>query len=357
MYLTVVFRTRFLFLCSAGILLLFILLSGCAPQKVDNTLKDTTNTDSRVVQSSSSSKEAAKAASAAKREELDNRVIGSPMMVTSDYFREVNAQGGSGNSIKLFGDSKREKELEERLEALESRLMGLPQRAKGVDGMPVLRRKVVMLSLLGDMGLDVLSLLPAALRRTNGLVPVDASYLSELLKSRGYSESELLKASVRRDIAGFAGIHAYVLVYFPQSNLPAFAKTDLRIDVFHATEPLLIASFLTNIKEFDSVAAKISDDVVRATEWSCRIVKIDGEKVFLNAGRLTGLQPGDRLRVFARGKEVSDPITGHSLGFATGDMKGELVIENLFSVDAAEAKIVSGSGMEIGDTVKMAALS
>jgi hypothetical protein len=290
-------------------------------------------------------------------EELDNRVIGSPMMVTSDYFREVNAQGGSGNSIKLFGDSKREKELENRLEALESRLMGLPQRAKGVDGMPVLRRKVVMLSLLGDMGLDVLSLLPAALRRTDGLVPMDASYLSELLKSRGYSESDLLKASVRRDIAVFAGIHAYVLVYFPQSNLPAFAKTDLRIDVFHATEPLLIASFLTNVKEFDSVAAKISDDVVRATEWSCRIVKIEGGKVFLNAGRLTGLQPGDRLRVFGRGKEVTDPITGRSLGFATGDMKGELVIDSLFSVDASEAKVVSGAGMEIGDTVKMAALS
>ncbi len=356
MHSNVALRTRFLFLYSAGILLLFILLSGCASKEVDSTLKDINTTNSKTVQASSS-KEATKAAIAAKMEALDDRVIGSPMMVTSDYFREVNAQGGSGNSIKLFGDSKREKELEERLEALESRLIGLPQRAKGVDGMPVLRRKVVMLSLLGDMGLDVLSLLPAALRRTNGLVPVDASYLSELLKSRGYSESDLLQASVRRDIAVFAGIHAYVLVYFPQSNLPAFAKTDLRIDVFHATEPMLIASFLTNIKEFDSVAAKISDDVVRATEWSCRIVKIEGGRVFLNAGRLTGLQPGDRLRVFARGKEVSDPITGRSLGFATGDMKGELVIKNLFSVDAAEAEIVSGAGMEIGDTVKMAALS
>lgn len=356
MYFNVVFRTRFLFLFLCGIVLFFILLSGCVSKEVNSTLKDTNTTDSKTVQSSSS-REMTKAERAAKMEELDNRVISSPMMVTSDYFREVNAQGGSGNSIKLFGDSKREKELEERLEALESRLMGLPQRAKGANGMPILRRKVVMLSLLGDMGLDVLSLLPAALRRTNGLVPVDASYLSELLKSRGYSESDLLKASVRREIAVFAGIHAYVLVYFPQSNLPAFAKTDLRIDVFHATEPLLIASFLTNIKEFDSVAEKISDDVVRATEWSCRIVKIEDGKVFLNAGRLTGLHPGDRLRVFARGKEVSDPITGRSLGFATGDMKGELVIENLFSVDASEAKIVLGAGMEIGDTVKMAALS
>lgn len=356
MYLNAVFTTRFLFLCAAGILLLLMLFSGCASKEINPAATGSNPSGSSTAQSSSS-KEAAKAASAAKMEELDNRVIGSPMMVTSDYFREVNAQGGSGNSIKLFGDSKREKELEERLEALESRLMGLPQRAKGVNGMPVLRRKVVMLSLLGDMGLDVLSLLPAALRRTDGLVPVDASYLSELLKSRGYSESDLLKASVRRDIAVFAGIHAYVLVYFPQSNLPAFAKTDLRIDVFHATEPLLIASFLTNVKEFDSVATKISDDVVRATEWSCRIVKVEGDRVFLNAGRLTGLQPGDRLRVFARGKEVSDPITGRSLGFATGDMKGEVVIDNLFSVDASEAKIVSGTGMETGDTVKMAALS
>lgn len=345
---TIIFRTVFLFMVAA-------LLSSCAAKEVANLPTDSNPINAKAMQTSSS-KETTKAATAAKREELEDRIISSPMMVTADYFREIEAAGGSANSIRLFGDSKREKELEERLEALESRLMGLPQRAKGVDGMPVLRRKVVMLSLLGDMGLDVLSLLPAALRRTNGLVPVDASYLEELLKSKGYTEADLLKASVRREIAVFAGIHAYVLVYFPQSNLPAFAKTDLRIDVFHATEPLLIASFLTNIKEFDAVSAKISEDVVRATEWSCRIVKIEGDKVFLNAGRLTGLQPGDRLKVFARGKEIYDPITGRSLGFATGDLKGELIIDNLFSVDASEAKIVSGTAMEIGDTVKMAAL-
>ena len=300
----------------------------------------------------SGEKQASKKTSTDKEEDLEELITSSPYMITSEYFRKT---AGSTNKIRLFGgNTKKEKELEERLARLEQRLQGLPERASDPSGMPVLRRKVVLLSLLGDLGLDVLSLLPAALRRTNGLVPVDAAQLATLLKQKGLDVSDLAKASVRREIALEVGIHAYILVYFPHGqNLIKGQKSSLRIDAVHATENVLIGSYLASVDDFSRVAPKISEDIVRATEWSCRIIKADDGYVYLNAGRLTGLRPGDKLVVYARGKEFVDPVTGRSLGFAPGELKGYIVVETLFGTDAAKAKVVEGHGFKAGDIVKM----
>ena len=163
---------------------------------------------------------------------------------------------------------------------------------------------------------------------------------------------------MRREIASVAGIHAYMLVYFPQGNARVTGKAStLRLDVVHATESTLIGSYLTTVNEFDAIAPKISEDVIRGTEWSCRIIKVEDKKVYLNAGRLTGLQPGDRLRVYGIGREIIDPITSRSLGLAPGKFKGEIEIKDLFGTDASEASVISGNGFTESDVVKMAELA
>jgi hypothetical protein len=288
---------------------------------------------------------------------LDEEVISDPTFgVSAEYFRKTQ---DTTKKIRLFGSSKREKELEERLAKLEQRLKGLPERQVDSHGLPVLRRKVVLISLLGDLGLDVLSLLPSALRRTDGIVPVDSAQLAELLKEHGFSVADLASASVRREIAAIAGIQAYIFVYFPQGNTPASKGQlyALRLDVIHATENVLIGSYLATVSQFAEVARKISKDVVRGTEWSCRIVKVEGDHVYLNAGRLTGLQPGDKLNVYARGEEIIDPITKRSLGFGLGKLKGTIEIDQLFGTDAARAVVLNGSGFKESDIVKMSELA
>ncbi len=297
-----------------------------------------------------------------RQEEIDamnEEIQAAPFMITSDYFRKT---GGQGKTIHLFGSaeqSKKEKELEERLARLEKRLQGIPERAKDSHGMPVLRRKVVLLSLLGDLGLDVLSLLPAALRRTDGIVPVDASQLALYLKEHGQSVAELASAATRREVAEAVGIQAYILIYFPQSQQTGQGskKTVLRLDVIHATESVLIGSYLTTVDQFDKVAKKISTDVVRATQWSCRIIKLENNLAYLNAGRLTGLQPGDKLRAYCRGKEIIDSITKRSLGFGPGKVTGDLEVKDFFGTDACTATILSDQGLAQGDIVKMLELA
>ncbi|MEF3168755.1 MAG: hypothetical protein K6360_05400 [Deltaproteobacteria bacterium] len=338
--------------------LLLGFIAGCSPKTHALPEKTTQTAKAGKAEGSQPSKDMGeeKLKEEEQKKALEERVVASPMLITSDYFRET---AGEGKSIKLFGDSKKEKELEERLARLEERLMGLPHRAKDAKGMPVLRRKVVLLSLLGDLGIDVLSLLPSAMRRTDGMVPVDASQLENLLNDRGLTAMDLASASVRREIAASVGIQAYVLVSIPQNQILAQGESpNIRLDLVHATESVLIGSYITPIDRFDATAQRMSDDVVRGTEWSCRVVKIEGGKVYLNAGRLTGLQPGDHLRVYGKGRELVDPLTGRSLGFAPGEIKGEIVINDLFGTDASQGEVLEEKiPIRPGDVVKMSHLA
>jgi hypothetical protein len=335
------------------ILLASTICSGCG--KVTDVLTDTVSSS---MESPDDANTSEMTPERQRRAELEEKIVDSPFLIDANYFRET---AGENKPISLFGDSKREKELEERLAKLEKRMQGIPERATDKNGLPVLRRKVVLLSLLGDLGLDVLSLLPASLRRTDGIVPVDSSQLAMLLKEQGRSVADLASVSTRREIAAIAGIQAYILVYFPQGkDVSAPGKpAPLRLDVIHATESVLIGSYLATIDEFDEVAKKISADVVRGTDWSCRIVAIEdnGKAVILNSGRLTGLQPGDKLKVYSLGKEIIDSITKRSLGYGPGRFKGEIRIDSLFGTDASKAIVISGGNMANGDVVKMSELA
>lgn len=280
----------------------------------------------------------------AKQSQLNNEIIEHPQLITADYFKKTQ---GQVKTISLFGSSsEKEKELEKRVAKLEAKLKGLPTREFGSNGLPILKRKVVLLSLMGSRGLDVLTLLPEALRKTNGVEPVDAAYLSKLLKDQGLSVSDLTYSSVRRKIAAQVGIQAYILVYQPQNS------PKLRIDVIDAQQSTLIGSYWATIDDFNKIAPQISADIVRATQWSCRVVKVKGDKVFINAGRLSGVRPKDIFFVYGKGSDIIDPITKQFLGYAPGPLKGQIKVKLLFGTDASEAQIIKGKDISVGDIVR-----
>ncbi len=87
-------------------------------------------------------------------------------------------------------------------------------------------------------------------------------------------------------------------------------------------------------------------------EWSTSIAKIEGENLYLNAGKLSGLRIGDTLEIYEPGKEIIHPATNLSLGWTTGKLKGAIRVSDLFGVDAAAGKIVQGQGFAQKDVVK-----
>jgi hypothetical protein len=51
-----------------------------------------------------------------------------------------------------------------------------------------------------------------------------------------------------------------------------------------------------------------------AASHSGRVIKVEGNKVWINLGSNAGIKIGDEFGVFRKGEELIDPDTGQSLG-------------------------------------------
>ena len=97
-------------------------------------------------------------------------------------------------------------------------------------------------------------------------------------------------------------------------------------------------------------------NIVRAMEklsWEGRVAMVAGERIFINAGRLSGIQVGDILKVTDEGDDVYDPETGRFIGAAPGRLKGTIEVVSYFGKDGAIAVIHSGSGFKENDHVEL----
>jgi curli biogenesis system outer membrane secretion channel CsgG len=74
----------------------------------------------------------------------------------------------------------------------------------------------------------------------------------------------------------------------------------------------------------EATAAIVSD--MERVPWQALVAEVDGERVYINAGRNANVAPGARMRVVRRTRTISDPATGEILGGEQGTV-GALVIE------------------------------
>ena len=88
-------------------------------------------------------------------------------------------------------------------------------------------------------------------------------------------------------------------------------------------------------------------------DWVGRVAKIIGTKVYLNAGRESGINIGDILKIITEGTEIYDPETGALIGMSKGDMKGTIEIVDYFGTDGTIAILHSGGQVLEGDFVQL----
>src|SRR5215213_3237343 len=102
----------------------------------------------------------------------------------------------------------------------------------------------------------------------------------------------------------------------------------------------------------NKVAYKIAMNL-KDRAWTGTVVKVDGDKVYINAGGNKGLEIGMKLVALAKGEALVDPETGVSLGEdteAVGNLQITTVKDN-FSI----ATVVQGcESLKAGDRVEMA---
>ncbi|WP_374033142.1 hypothetical protein ACES2I_09810 [Bdellovibrio bacteriovorus] len=87
--------------------------------------------------------------------------------------------------------------------------------------------------------------------------------------------------------------------------------------------------------------------------WEGRIAAINGDRIYLNVGRISGLQVGDLLKVTEDGDDVYDPESGGHIGRVPGRLKGTLEVISYFGNDGSIAVIHSGSGFRENDRIEL----
>ena len=127
-----------------------------------------------------------------------------------------------------------------------------------------------------------------------------------------------------------------------------------RNPVFLSREKGDLSSEKAKLRAVDLSIEIIADDLLKAIlslDWHARIASIEKEKIYISAGRLSGLEKGGIIEVYSPGEEVIDPRTKMPLGKTKGSYKGELEVVELFGVDASWAKIRKGTSFSATDLV------
>jgi curli biogenesis system outer membrane secretion channel CsgG len=99
---------------------------------------------------------------------------------------------------------------------------------------------------------------------------------------------------------------------------------------------------------------KLLDKQAPNIPWRAKVVIAQGEQVIINAGASGGVQVGHQFIVMRPGEELVDPDTGLSLGSMESKI-GEIEVVNNMMGDgkASQCKVLTGSGFERGDIVRL----
>lgn len=114
--------------------------------------------------------------------------------------------------------------------------------------------------------------------------------------------------------------------------------------------PGLVYNAIT--KAFSSSIRGLSKAIEKMV-WEGRIALIRGDRIYINAGRLSGLQVGDILRISSWGEEVFDPESGVFIGRSPGRSKGTIELINYFGNDGSVGIIHSGGNFQVNDKVEL----
>jgi hypothetical protein len=217
------------------------------------------------------------------------------------------------------------------------------------------------------------------------VVTVDSTVVSEMLNREGFKFDNLEDPLVMKRAHRSLGIQAFALGAVTDVSLlsskasegsddeVAFATAKVEIRLIDASTGNLLRTFIGRspifgtkeageysrgkavLKAIDFGLDDIMEGFLRQLDlldWTTTIAKVEGESLYINAGKSSGLRIGDTLEVFEPGKEIIHPAAKFSLGWTTGQLRGAIKITELFGVDAAIGKVVQGNGFSPNDVVR-----
>lgn len=210
-------------------------------------------------------------------------------------------------------------------------------------------------------------------QRSARVLFADYQMVKEFLEKQGASLSDLGSPSTLKMVSEIFGIHAvvqgeltgpYVFTSRSPKDQEGISTAIIKIEVkiidtfsgktlkhFSAQNPTVatkekgaFSDEKAKERAFDLTLSDLSRSLLRELErvdWFCRAAKIEGDEVYINAGKLSGLKVGDVMDVLRPG-----------LPGDRGELKGKIEILTTFGVDAAIGKLIQGSKPDEKDILK-----
>ena len=334
------------------------------------------------------------------QKEWEETVVRSPFLVSGEYFRQKAPPEGTFDLgfgwlfSKSKEDEQKRKSMEERLAKLEAELAagGAPTAAPGVG---VSRAKVVSVNgrapvnrvaMVGfepetpnpkGVGRIPLEIVTSAVEKDTRLILVEPPLVDRVLRDHGIRPSaanaKQIATRLERDLG------TQLVIFLDEAGVSSdwdrrgqvqaqvVLKGEIREGVTGHALSLLSAKgtqtgsgsqeALARVEALKQASDQLSTAILKKTveyEWSARVLSVEDGRVRINAGRRSGLQEGDLLRVFkSDGQEIYHPATKLFVGLDLGDSKGKVRVTDFFGADAAIAKITEGSGFAPNDLLKL----
>ncbi|HXH74316.1 MAG TPA: hypothetical protein VNJ08_05080 [Bacteriovoracaceae bacterium] len=127
-----------------------------------------------------------------------------------------------------------------------------------------------------------------------------------------------------------------------------FYKSETEDNLSYRQE-LLRYSVKVAVRKFVPTMNKLGSKL----DWMGRVAKIIGTKIYINAGRSSGINIGDILKVITEGQEIYDPESGAMIGVSQGEVKGTLEVIDYIANDGAVCILHSGGSVTEGDFVQL----
>jgi len=211
-------------------------------------------------------------------------------------------------------------------------------------------------------------------RKSARILFVDYQLVKEFLEKREIPLTDLSKPEVLRLLNEAFGVHAlvvgqlsgpYVFTTKAEKDKEEMASAIIKIEMklvdaltgrtlknlsannpnFATKEKGTFSEEKAKVKAIDLTIADLGRSLAKEIEgldWFCRIARVDGEDVYLNAGKLTGLKVGDVMEVFPPGDSGKQ-----------GGVKGKVQISTFFGIDASMGKLINGKIPDVDDILKM----
>jgi len=253
-----------------------------------------------------------------------------------------------------------------------------------------LKRKILLLAFVNNTGeavdfvVDAVYLaLKKRLVKSDEVIIVERNAMENYLKKKGLTLSSLNDKTVLIHAGEALGIQGFffgsidrLLVSHSLSEKTgkeqSWATIELRINLIDARTASLVASakgtnnlYKAEAEGTDSRIQAVKSAVeqalkkalppilkeVRKLPWETRISKIDGERIYIDAGRDTGLMVGDVLSIYQKGVDITIPSTKIIVGIRKGPFLGEIQIVEFFGIDSSIAVVKKGRNFRKGDLV------